>query len=70
MTIVCKDNEGVGNTAYASLIVNFKNVIKSEIDKEYHLLATGPDGTDIPYLNLKVKKTRPKKVKLSYVVKW
>ena len=54
LTIICKDNEGNGNVAVSSLEVNFKNSVQSQIDREYYLLATGPDGTDIPYLSFKV----------------
>ena len=57
LTLICKDNEGSGNTAFASLIVNFRKALKIEYvgtNKTFYVLASGPDGTDIPYLALKV----------------
>ena len=57
MTLICRDNAGKGNVAFATVIVSFQAMYRPGFvlsNRIFYLLATGPYGIDIPKLTIKV----------------
>ena len=59
LTLICRDNAGKGNVAFATVIISFKEIYRTGFvlsNRIYYLLATGINGIDIPRLTIKVAK--------------
>ncbi|CAF1065879.1 unnamed protein product, partial [Brachionus calyciflorus] len=56
LILMCKDNLGRGNVAFSNLIISFKDIFRPGFkisSQTYYLLASGPNGIEIPELIIK-----------------